>query len=338
MTTNRQWVLKNRPDELVQDDTFEMLESEAPSPGEGEFLVRNLMLSFDPTQRAWLNDVMGYVPPVQIGEVMRASGVGQVVESNHSEYAVGDLVQGGFGWQDYMATDGGGMFPVRKVPPGITPNAALSIFGITGLTAYFGVLDVGEPKSGDVVLVSGAAGATGSVAGQIAKALGCDVVGIAGGEEKCRWLTKEAHYDAAIDYKSDDMGAKIRELCPKGIDVYFDNVGGETLDHALANLALGARVALCGAISTGYGTAEMQGPKNYMQLVIQRARMEGFLVLDYMDRAGEAIGKLAEWVQAGKISYLEDVAEGLENAPQTLNRLFTGANFGKQLLEIAKPE
>ena len=337
MTTNRQWVLKERPDGLVVDGTFEMLETEVQKPGPGEFLVRNLMLSFDPTQRGWLNDTKGYIPPVQIGEIMRAGSVAEVVESNHDGFKAGDLVQGGFGWQDFAVTDGEGMLPARKMPPGVSPNAALSIFGTTGLTAYFGLLDVGKPKDGDVVLVSGAAGATGSVVGQIAKILGCHVIGIAGGEKKCAWLTEEANYDAAIDYKSDDVGAKIRELCPKGLNIYFDNVGGEILDHALANIALNARVALCGGISSGYGTELPPGPKNYMQLVIQRSTMEGFLVLDYLDRAGEAIGKLAEWVQAGKITYLEDMAEGLENAPMTLNRLFTGANFGKQLLKIADP-
>ena len=339
MTVNHQWVLAERPDALVQENTFRWVEAPMPEPGEGEFLVRNLMLSFDPTQRGWLNDTKGYVPPVQIGEVMRAGSVGQVVKSNHPDYDEGDLVQGAFGWQEYATSNGTGMMATRKLHPGVTPNAALSIFGITGLTAYFGLLDIGEPKQGDAVLVSGAAGATGSVVGQIAKIKGCGpVVGIAGGEKKCAWLTDEANYDHAIDYKSDDVGERIREFFPKGIDIYFDNVGGPILDQALINIALNARVVLCGGISSGYGTELPPGPQFYMQLVIQRARMEGFLVLDYMDRAAEAIQELAGWVQEGRIHYLEDIAEGLENAPMTLNRLFTGANFGKQLLKIADPE
>ncbi len=335
--TNRQWVLASRPDAEIEADTFTMQEVDVPEPGDGEFLVRNLVLSFDPTQRAWLNDAPGYVPPVQIGEVMRAGSVGQVVRSNHDGFAEGDLVQGSFGWQDYAVTDGQGFIPATKLPPGVTPTNALSIFGITGLTAYFGMLDVGQPKEGETVVVSGAAGATGSVAGQIAKIQGCKVIGIAGGEAKCSWLTEQAHYDAAIDYKADDLGAKLNELCPNGVDVYFDNVGGETLDTLLTHLAIGARIPLCGAISTGYGTSRPTGPSNYLSLIISRARMEGFLILDYADRFPEAVMQLAQWVGAGKIVFQEDVQEGLENAPETLNRLFRGQNVGKQLLKIADP-
>ena len=338
MTTNRQWVLANRPEGLITDDTFEMVESQVPSVGEGEFLVRNLYLSFDPTQRGWLNDVRGYVPPVQIGEVMRASTVGQVVESKHPDFEKGDLVLGGNGWQEYTVTDGGGMLPSRKLPPGMAPTHALSVFGITGLTAYFGMLDIGKPVAGETVVVSGAAGATGSVAGQIAKIKGCKVIGIAGGETKCSWLAEEAHYDAAIDYKSEDVGERVRELCPERVNVYFDNVGGPTLDALLLNIAQGGRIALCGAISTGYGTDMPPGPVHYMQLVIQRARMEGFLILDYADRFPEAIAQLAQWVGSGQIAFQEDLQRGFENAPMTLNRLFTGKNVGKQLLEIAQPE
>ncbi|REJ83429.1 MAG: NADP-dependent oxidoreductase [Acidobacteria bacterium] len=333
--TNRQWTLAKRPEGLVDEHTFELREAAIPEPADGEFLVRLLMLSFDPTQRGWLNDVRGYVPPVQIGEVMRASGVGEVVASRHPGFSEGDLVVGGFGWQEWIATDGGGLLPARKLPPGVSPSNALSVFGTTGLTAYFGMLDVGKPRSGETVVVSGAAGATGSVAGQIAKIQGCRVVGIAGGPEKCAWLTDEAHFDAAVDYKNEDVGERLRALCPDRVDVYFDNVGGPTLDTLLLHLAIGARVAMCGGISSGYGTELPPGPRNIMQLVIQRARMEGFLVLDFAPRFGEAIAALAGWVGEGRIAFQEDIVEGFENAPQTLNRLFTGANRGKQLLRVA---
>lgn len=335
--TNRQWVLAKRPEGLIEDDTFELRTEPVPDLEDGQFLVRVRYLSFDPAQRGWLNDTRGYVPPVAIGEVMRASAAGKVVASRHPGFAKGDLVSGAFGWQEWALSDGTGLVPVNKLPSGIPPNHALSIYGITGLTAYFGLLDVGQPKQGDVVLVSGAAGATGSVAGQIAKLGGCRVVGIAGGGEKCAWLTGKAGFDAAIDYKSEDLGARLSELCPQGVDVYFDNVGWETLDVVLTHLALRARVVLCGAISSGYTMEQRPGPSNYRMLIAQRARMEGFLILDYVDRFPEAIQALTGWVAAGQIVFEEDVAKGFENAPQTLNRLFMGKNFGKQLLEVAAP-
>ncbi len=337
-TINRQWILSKRPEGLIEDNTFELVESTVVPPQEGEFLVRNLYLSFDPTQRGWLNDTRGYVEPVQLGEIMRASSVGQVVESRHADFSVGDLVVGGFGWQEFATTDGGGMIPARKVPPGIAPTNMLSVFGVTGLTAYFGMLDVGKPESGDTVVVSGAAGATGSVAGQIAKIQGCQVIGIAGGPAKCGWLVDQAHFDQAIDYKSENVLDRVRELCPSRVNVYFDNVGGQILDDMLLHIAIGARIALCGGISSGYGTDLPPGPKNYMQLVIQRARMEGFLILDYAARFPEAVQQLAAWVSSGQITFQEDIQEGLENAPETLNRLFTGQNVGKQLLRIADPQ
>jgi len=337
---NRQWVLKSRPSGPIQDDTFEWREAGMPTAGPGQVLVRNLWLSFDPTQRGWLNDVKSYVPPVAIGEVMRAASVGQVIESNRPGFRPGDLVQGSFGWQDYAATDGAGIVPLTKLPPGVAPNTALSILGITGLTAYFGILEIGAPQPGDIVVVSGAAGATGSVAGQIAKIKGAKtVIGIAGGRDKCAWLTREAHFDAAIDYKSEDVARRLDELVPGGMNVHFDNVGGEILNHCLLRLAQRARVVLCGGISSGY-TAErgsIKGPANYIQLIIRSARMEGFIVLNYASRFPEAAAQLMQWVNAGRIVYREDVAHGLETAPQTLTRLFTGANFGKQLLKIADP-
>ncbi|MBK9180400.1 MAG: NADP-dependent oxidoreductase [Acidimicrobiales bacterium] len=335
---NRQLVLARRPIGAVQDDDFELRTGPVPEPGPGQFLVRVLWLSFDPTQRGWLNDVPSYVPPVQIGEVMRAGAVGQVVASHNPGFAVGDYVQGTFGWQDYVATDGTGMLPVTKVPPGVPPTAVLGVFGITGLTAYFGMLELGHPKEGDVVLVSGAAGATGSVAGQIARVKGCRVIGTAGGPEKCAWVRDVAGFDECIDYKADDVGRRLAELAPRGIDVYFDNVGGPVLEAALANLGLRARVVLCGGISSGYTMEELPpGPRNYMQLVIRRARMEGFLVLDYAPRFAEAVAQLAAWVADGSIRTAEDVQVGLERAPATLRRLFEGKNLGKQLLKVADP-
>ena len=335
---NRQLVLVHRPIAAVQDTDFELRTTTVPDPGPGEIAVRVLWLSFDPTQRGWLNDVPSYMPPVQIGEVMRAGAVGQVVASNNDAYAVGDYVQGLFGWQDYVVTDGRAMVPVRKVPAGLPPRSMLGVYGVTGLTAYFGLLDVGRPSEGDVVVVSGAAGATGSVAGQIARIMDCTVIGIAGGAEKCAWVRDVARFDAVIDYKSEDVRTRLGELAPNGINLYFDNVGGPTLEACLDHLAMRATVALCGGISSGY-TAEAlpPGPRNYMQLVIKRARMEGFLVLDYLPRFPEGVAELRRWVERGDLIVAEDVQEGLENAPATLRRLFDGQNLGKQLLKVAEP-
>ena len=330
--TNRRWTLAARPHGMVKESDFTFGETPVPQPGDGQVLVRVLYLSFDPTQRGWIEDRPSYLPPVQIGEVMRAGAVGEVVESKHAGFAAGDLVQGMFGWQDYALVPGAMLG--AKIPPGVPPTWPLGVLGITGLTAYFGMLELGKPKAGETVVVSGAAGATGSVAGQIAKLQGARVIGIAGGPSKCAWLTKEAHFDAAIDYKHDDVAAKLRELCPKGIDVYFDNVGGEILDAVLGQIAMRARVVLCGGIS-GYNEATPPpGPRNLMNLVIQRGRMEGFIVIDYAARFGEGVAKLSEWVQSRALVHQEDMQHGLENAPRTLLRLFTGANTGKQILKL----
>jgi NADPH-dependent curcumin reductase CurA len=334
---NRQWLLARRPKGMPKESDFEWREAPKPRPGDGEALVRVLYLSFDPTQRGWMEDRPSYMPPVAIGEPMRATGIGQVVESRSPDWKVGDFAQGLFGWQDYAVLRPGSPLGGTKLPPGVPLTWPLGVLGITGLTAYFGMLDLGQPKAGQTVVVSGAAGATGSVAGQIAKMVGCRVVGIAGGPEKCRWLTEKAGFDAAIDYKSEKVAARLRELCPRGIDVYFDNVGGEILDAALENLALRARVVLCGGISAYNETTPPPGPRNLMALVIQRARMEGFIVIDYLPRFAEGSAKLAEWVAAGKIVHAEDVQQGLENAPKTLLRLFTGKNLGKQILKVTDP-
>jgi NADPH-dependent curcumin reductase CurA len=329
---NRQWLLARRPDGAIKDSDFDFVETDAPTPGEGQVLVRNLMLSCDPTQRGWIaRDT--YLPAVKIGEVVRSGGAGRIEASNHPDFKVGDLVSGLVGWQDYAV-----MNPkdrLNKLPPGAPLELALSALGLTGITAYFGLLDVGRPVAGETVVVSGAAGATGSVVGQIAKIKGCRVVGVAGGAEKCRWLTDEAGFDAAIDYKSENTAARLKALCPKGVDIFFDNVGGDILDAALARLALRGRVVLCGGIANYNATEPPPGPKNYLNLVVQRGRMEGFLVLDYMSRAGEAVAALMGWVREGKIKNKVDVQRGLENAPTTLRRLFEGRNEGKQLLRVA---
>jgi NADPH-dependent curcumin reductase CurA len=334
---NRQWLLRARPSGMVKESDFELRETPAAAPKDGEALVRVLYLSFDPAMRGWMEDRPSYIPPVQIGEVMRAGAVGQVIESRSPEYKVGDFLQGTFGWQDYAIASRGGIMPASPLPKGTPLTWPLGVCGITGLTAYFGLLDLGKPKAGETVVVSGAAGATGSVAGQIAKIQGCRVIGIAGGTEKCRWLTEQAHFDAAIDYKSENVAQRLRELCPKGIDVYFDNVGGEILDAALGNLAQRARIVQCGGISAYNEATPPPGPRNLMNLVITRSRMEGFIVIDYLPRFAEGAGQLAKWVMEGKIAHAEDVQHGLENAPKTFLRLFQGKNLGKQLLKVADP-
>jgi NADPH-dependent curcumin reductase CurA len=273
-----------------------------------------------------------YIPAMAIGDVVRSFGAGRVVESRHPGFGVGDLVEGGVGWQDYLLTDGSGPLPLSKLPPDTEIPLALGVLGLNGVTAYFGLLEVGRARAGETVVVSGAAGATGSVAGQIAKIRGCRVIGIAGGPDKRAWLTG---FDAAIDYKAERVDRRLRALCPHGIDVFFDNVGGEILDAALASLARRGRVVLCGAISAYNEKIPPPGPRNYLALVPRRGRMEGFIVLDYRERAGEAVAELSRWVREGKLKHQEDVQEGLENAPRTLLRVFEGKNRGKQLLKIA---
>lgn len=339
MMTNRQWLLAKRPHGLVGPDNFEYVENPVPEPGDGEVLVRNLYLSFDPTQRGWMVDRESYLPPVKIGEPMRAGSVGQVAASNDPAFAAGDLVQTSGGWQDYVVVKPGaqGLGSLNRVPDGVSPEMMLSVLGVTGLTAYWGLLDIGEPKAGETVLVSGAAGATGSVAGQIARIKGCRVVGIAGGPEKCAWLRAEAGFDDVIDYKNEDVDARIGETCPDKVDVFFDNVGGDILEAALNHINLRARVVLCGAISGYNATEPVPGPSNLLNLAIMRARMEGFIIVDYMDRAREAVTELVGWLQDGELTYEVDVQEGFENIPATLQRLFTGQNRGKQLMRIADP-
>ena len=336
MMTTRRWLLKSRPNGPLKDSDFDLVTVPMPDVGEGQFLVRLTHFSFDPTQRGWLGGDT-YLPAVPIGGVVRAGGIGEVVASKHPGFEVGDVVQGTFGWQEHALTDGTTETgPVTKLRAGITPEQALGVFGVTGLTAWFGLTEIGQPKAGDTVLVSGAAGATGSVVVQVAKALGCKVIGIAGGAEKCGWVVEQAGADACIDYRAGNVPRQIRENAPKGVNVVFENVGGEILDAALANLALRARVVLCGGISSYNDTAEDRSPglRNYMNLTVMRGRMEGFIILDFAKRYGEGVAELAKLMAEGKLKTAEDVAHGFENCPATLRRLFEGKNFGKQLLKL----
>jgi NADPH-dependent curcumin reductase CurA len=314
-------------------ETWDLVEETAGSPGDGEVLVKVLLLSLDPAMRAWLDDVPSYIPPVGIGDVMRAIGVGQVVESRSDRVSEGAYVTGLFGVQEYAVLPGDA---VTEVDAGMAPLSTwLNVLGMPGMTAYFGLLDVGQPREGETVLVSGAAGAVGATVGQIARVKGCRAVGIAGGPEKCRMLVEEFGFDAAIDYKSDDLRAALKEKCPDRVDVYFDNVGGEVLDAALGRLARGARIVLCGAVSQ-YNAGSMTGPSNYMALLVRRARMEGFVVFDYASRYGEAARELGGWMAAGELKSVEDVVDGIETFPDTLLKLFRGENRGKLCLQVAE--
>jgi NADPH-dependent curcumin reductase CurA len=337
--TNRSWKLAARPQGAIKDTDFTWSEEPAPDAAslqEGQLLVRTLYLSVDPTQRGWMERDT-YLPAVKIGDVMRAGGLGRVVASRAPAFSEGDLVSATTGWQDYVVLPSTGPAAPIKLPRGVDPKNAMSALGITGATAYFGLLDVGKPEAGQTVVVSGAAGATGMMVAQIAKLKGCRVVGIAGGADKCRYLVDELGLDGAIDYKSDDVKAKLRTLCPKGIDVYFDNVGGDILEAALANLAMRARIVLCGAIAQ-YNDSDGgagRGPRNYMNLLIKRARMEGFIILDYFPRFPEAMRDLATWLAEGKLKDRVDVVEGIENAPHALRGLFAGENLGKRVVHVA---
>lgn len=314
---------------MVKESDFELTEAPVPTPGDNQILVRNRVLAFEPAMRGWIDDKPNYMPPVEIGAVMRGMTVGEIVESNLAGFAPGELVTTMSGWQEYVVLDG-----AQKIPEGVEPALAISALGLTGITAYYGMLKIGEASEGQTVVISGAAGPTGSVAGQIAKIKGCRVIGIAGGPEKCGWLTKEANFDAAIDYKGEDVEARLAELCPDGMNVFFDNVGGPILNLALGRLALNARVVICGSISAYNAEEKPAGPANYYNVVQKRARIEGFVVLDYLAHAAEALGDIGRWVGEGRIAWKSDIQQGFENAPKTLLRLYSGSNFGKQLLEI----
>ncbi len=323
---NRQWTLTSRPKGLPKRSDFTYATVAVPEPEEGQVLVRTHYISLDPAMRGWMNDARSYVPPIKIGEVMRAGAVGEVVASRSPKFKEGDHAVGMFGMQDYALADGN---QTQKVDAKLAPLPLyLSALGMPGMTAYFGLLDVGAPEPGQTVVVSAASGAVGALVGQIAKIKGCRAVGLAGGAEKCAYVKDVLGFDAVIDYKNEDVGKKLTEYCPKGIDVYFDNVGGEILDAALARLARHGRVVICGAISQ-YNSGEVVGPKNYLTLLVQHARMEGFVVFDYAQRYPEGGAAMAQWLAEGKIKSREDIVEGLETFPETLLKLFSGENFGK---------
>jgi NADPH-dependent curcumin reductase len=332
-TLNHQFRLAARPVGMAKRSDWTYTEEPLPELKEKEFLVQVLYISLDPAMRGWMNEGRSYVRPVEIGDVMRSLDAGRVLQSNNPDYEPGDHVVGPFGVQEYAVSDGNS---VIKVDPSLVPLPVyLGALGMPGMTAYFGLLDVGRPQPGETVVVSGAAGAVGTVAGQIAKIKDCRVVGIAGGPEKCEYVVNELGFDAAIDYKSEDMRAGLKQHCPNGVDIYFDNVGGEILDLVLARLARNARIVLCGAISQYNNEGPMRGPSNYMSLLVNRARMEGFLVFDYADRYFDAATEMAGWMVEGKLKSREDIVEGFETFPDTLLKLFKGENIGKLVLKVA---
>ena len=332
--SNHQFRLAARPVGMPKRSDWDYTEEPVREPGASEFLVKVLQVSLDPAMRVWINATRSYMPPVALGEVMRALAAGRVIESKNPNFAVGDHVYGAFGVQEYAHSNGQG---ANKVDTRLAPLPKyLSVLGMPGMTAYFGFLDTGAPQPGNTVVVSAAAGAVGFVVGQIAKIKRCRTVGIAGGAQKCQYITSELGFDAAIDYKSEDVIASLRKHCPKGIDVYFDNVGGDILDAVLAQINLGARVVLCGGISQYNNTTPVKGPSNYLSLLMNRATMKGMLVLDFVDRYPQAAREMAGWMAAGKLKSREDIVEGLQNFPEALLKLFTGENFGKLILKVAE--
>jgi NADPH-dependent curcumin reductase CurA len=331
---NHQVRLAARPVGLPKPNDWDFTEEPVAEPGEGEVLVKVRYLSLDPAMRGWMNDARSYIAPVGIGEVMRAPGAGEVIASRHPSLSEGDQVTGLLGAQEYAAVSGDA---VMKVDTSLAPLPVfLSTLGMPGMTAYFGLLDIGQPKEGETVVVSGAAGAVGGVVGQIAKLKGARAVGIAGGPEKCRHVVEELGFDAAIDYKAGDLAKALHQNCPDGIDVYFDNVGGEILDATLAQIRRHARVVLCGAISQYNAEGGMRGPSNYLSLLVNHASMTGFVIFDYFDRLAEGGKEMGAWLAAGKLKSFEDIATGgIERFPDTLLRLFKGENLGKLVLEVS---
>jgi NADPH-dependent curcumin reductase CurA len=327
MTDNRQITLAKRPEGSVDESCFAEKQAAVPAPAPSEALGKVEWLSIDPTIRMWMA-MDTYLPAIEIGAPIRSAGLVRVVESENPKLPVGTLVFSTPGWQEYSIVSERD----QVVPEGVDPTAALSIFGITGITAYYGLLDIGRPQEGDTVVVSGAAGSTGSIVGQIAKIKGCRVIGIAGTDEKCAWLTDELGFDAAINYRADNVGKALRDHCPNGIDIYFDNVGGDILEMAIANLALHGRIVMCGAISQYNDDAPTPGPRNLSALISKRGRIEGFIVLDYLKRSGEAIQDLATWLMEGRLTYKVDVMDGLDSAPEALMKLFSGSNTGKMIV------
>jgi NADPH-dependent curcumin reductase CurA len=330
--TNHQWQLAARPEGLIKESDFNWVEQPVPDLQDGQFLVRNLYLSLDPTMRGWATRDT-YLPAVKIGEVMRGGTIGVIEESRNPKFKEGDHVTGLLGWQKYAVSDGKGVNALPNLP-GVPLTAHFGLFGHIGMTAYFGLLDIGKPQAGETLVVSAAAGAVGSLVGQIGKIKGCHVVGIAGADDKCDWIVNDLGFDAAINYKAENVAEKLKEHCPKGIDIDFENVGGEIMDAVLAQINLRARIVLCGLISSYNATEPVPGPYNFANILIKRARVEGFVVLDYAPRAMEAMTELGQWLMQGKIKYRIDEVDGLKQAPVALNRLFDGSNIGKLVVKI----
>jgi NADPH-dependent curcumin reductase CurA len=336
---NHQIRLASRPVGLPTRANWSSTTEPVAEPGPGGVLVKTLYLSLDPAMRGWMNEGKSYIPPVEIGAVMRASGVGQVIASNNTDFAVGDYVNAGLDVQEYclIAQENIKRSGIFKIDPRLGLTTWTNVLGMPGMTGYFGLLEVGMPKAGETVVVSGAAGAVGQTVGQIAKLKGCRVVGIAGGKAKCDWVVNELGFDACIDYKNSDVRAGLKEHCPNGVDIYFDNVGGEILDMVLAKINRKARIIICGAISQYNNTTAVKGPANYLSLLVNRARMEGIVVFDYADRYHLGVAEMAGYLKAGKMKSKEDIVTGIENFPDALLKLFNGENFGKLVLEVAKP-
>ena len=338
--TNHQFRLASRPVGLPTRDNWSASTEAVAEPGDGGVLLQTLALSLDPAMRGWMNEGRSYIPPVGIGEVMRAGGVGRVIASKSAHFAVGDMVSAGFGVQQYLRLEAAdfkrnGIVKIDLRMGSLTQW--LNVLGMPGMTGYFGLMDVGQPQAGETLVVSGAAGAVGQTVGQVAKIKGCRVVGIAGGQAKCDWVVKELGFDACIDYKAGPAAVRegLKEHCPKGVDIYFDNVGGEILDTVLARINRKARIIICGAISQYNATTAVAGPKNYLSLLVNRARMEGIVVFDYADRYHLAVLEMAGYLKDGRMKSKEDIVEGIEHFPEALLKLFNGENFGKLVLQVA---
>ena len=332
--TNRQILLAQRPKGFPEDSDFELVETSLGEPAEGEFLAQSLFLSVDPYMRGRMNDAASYAEPVGIGELMVGQVVSRVLKSNHPKFREGSIVAGMFGWQEYTISDGMG---VRQIDPDLAPvSTALHVLGMPGLTAYFGLFEVGRPIAGDTVVVSAASGAVGAVVGQLAKINGCRVIGVAGSDDKVSYVVDELGFDAGINYKTEDVPERMAALCPDGVNLYWDNVGGPITDAAVDNLAIGGRAVICGQIALYNATSPPQGPRNIARMLLtRRARMQGFLVFQYADRYEEGLDRLASWIRDGSLKYREDIVEGIENSPSAFIGLLEGANFGKLVIKVS---
>ena len=335
MANLKRWVLRRRPTGEIQPGDLELVEEQIPDLADGEVLVRTLYLSLDPTNRIWMSDQDQYMPPVQIGDTMRGGSIGVVERSRSDRFKQGDVVNTGLGgWTSHVIANGAMLMPTPQLP-GVPLTAYMSVLGATGLTAWFGMCDIGKPQAGETVVVSAAAGAVGSIAGQIAKLKGARVIGIAGGKAKCDWLTGELGFDGAIDYKNEDVGAALDRLCPNGIDVNFENVGGDIMDAVFNRMNNYSRMPLCGMISTYNDDSRPSGPTDFSRVLMHRITVRGFIITDFLPRAGEAMGELIPWVMESKLKWKVHVDQGLEGAMDSLQRLFTGAHDGKLLIQVS---